>query len=104
MNGAAKLARLSSVDPRVVTVCGSLTIDLSNIVGFGVVVMHTRGSMPARSPNCNMSHVSLWYCHLQSSSHHAAENSAPRKASGSVALNKLADAPFGHVKRRLLGS
>jgi hypothetical protein len=48
--------------------------------------------------------VLLAYCHLASSSHQTKLCCGPRSWSGSVALNRVARAPFGQVRRRLLGS
>src|SRR5579883_758890 len=51
-----------------------------------------------------MSQVSSRNCHLANSSQYAASNCGPRSWSGSVALNRLATAPLGHVRRRFDGS
>jgi hypothetical protein len=50
-NAGARLARLSYVEPRVITVVGSAISSRMILIGFGVVVTTTRGSDPSRSPN-----------------------------------------------------
>src|SRR5205807_7153433 len=49
-NAGARLARLSYVEPRVITVVGSAISSRMILIGFGVVVTTTRGSGPSRKP------------------------------------------------------
>src|SRR5215467_468671 len=103
MNDGARLAALSCVVPRVMTVFGSLMIERMSLRGFGVVVATTCGSGPSRRPNIIMSHDSGAFHAPTSSLQHQA-NCGPRNRSGSSAEKHVAMTPLGHVSRRLLDS
>jgi hypothetical protein len=76
------------------------TSSFTSLLGRGVVVAATRGSLPSLSPNIIVFQVSSSLAHTPISSHHAASNCGPRKLSGSSAENTYASAPFGHASLR----
>jgi hypothetical protein len=95
---------LSIVEDTVSTVVGRPISQRKNGDGLGVVVTMIRGRWPSRTPKLSMSHVGRSFVHAQISSHQAPSCCGPRRRSGSSAEKQRAVAPFGQVRRALLGS